>query len=208
MLCGPANESSPHRSARDGTRASNNPQGGATSTKPHDPRMLTVGRAFDATTGDGRTRDVGSMRELTTANLQAARAAARESPFVRPERRHDADAPEGRSSQMFRFFARCRDRDRNTGAWAEAARNPTRAKWPDLGRRAKRRNLPGRKMIRSLSSSARITIGAHPRAARDGPMIIPDASGAVRRVQRLVGRPCSALQLRYESSLRVAARAS
>jgi hypothetical protein len=71
--------------------------------------MLTMGTALDVTTGDGRARDVGSMRELTTATLQTARAAARESPFVRTGRRHDPDDPDGGSSQMLRLFARCHD---------------------------------------------------------------------------------------------------
>ena len=36
------------------------------------------------------------------------------------------------------------------------------------------------------------TIGAHPRAARDRPRIIPTATGAARRVQRLLGGPPNA----------------
>jgi hypothetical protein len=43
MLYGPANEPSPHRNARDGTGASNNPQSGATSTKPRGPQNVDRG---------------------------------------------------------------------------------------------------------------------------------------------------------------------
>lgn len=48
-----------------------------------------------------------------------------------------------------------------------------------------------------------LTFGAHPRAARDGAMIIPDASGAARRVQRLLGGAPSATLFRMTIKARV-----
>ena len=84
--------------------------------KPHDPRMLTVGTAFDAATGDDPAANVGPMQEPTVFNNARARAAARESPSVRTGRRRDPNELDGRSSQMLFFFARCRDRDHNAEA--------------------------------------------------------------------------------------------
>jgi hypothetical protein len=75
-----------------------------------------MGTTLKATTVDGRARNVGVMRELTMPTLHTARAAGRESPFVRTGRRRDPNDPDGRSSQMLFFSARCRDRDRNAGA--------------------------------------------------------------------------------------------
>ena len=48
-----------------------------------------------------------------------------------------------------------------------------------------------------------LTASAHPRAARDGAMIIPDASGAARRVQRLLGGTPSATLLHMTIKARV-----
>ena len=77
VLYGPASEPSPRRNAREGTGASNNPQNGATPTKPHDPRMLTVGTAFGATTSDGLAANVGPMQEPMVFNHAHSRAATR-----------------------------------------------------------------------------------------------------------------------------------
>lgn len=131
MLYGPANEPSPSRNAREDDGVSNNPQGGATSTEPHDPRMLTVGTAFDAATGDGPATSVGPMPEPTVFTNAQARAAAREHPFVRIGRQRDPNDPDGRSSRMRSFFARCRAGDQNGGARPAAATCPTGAKQPD-----------------------------------------------------------------------------
>jgi len=76
------------------------PQSGATSTKPYDARVWTVGTALGATTGDGLAANVGPMQERTVFNNALARAATREAWLLRTGRRHDPDDRDGRSSQM------------------------------------------------------------------------------------------------------------
>ena len=77
MLSGPSHEPTPRRTARERNGEANNPQSGATATKPHDSRMLTGGTAFDATTGDGLASNVGPMREPKVFNNARARRCPR-----------------------------------------------------------------------------------------------------------------------------------
>src|SRR2546428_9375408 len=73
VLYGPANEPSPNEKAGDANGDSNNPQSGATSTKPHDSRMLTVGRAVDAATVPAlpRTQDRYRNGRCSTTHARA-----------------------------------------------------------------------------------------------------------------------------------------
>ena len=147
VLYGRTNEPSPNRNARDGTGGSNHPQSGATSTKPHDARTLTVGTAFGATTGDGLAANVGPMQERTVFNNARARAAAREAWLLRTGRRHDPDDPDGRSSQMRsvlrrlpqpRSKRRSGPRGRDVPDPREAARHRDRDEMPQPARNEKR----------------------------------------------------------------------
>jgi hypothetical protein len=74
MLYGPSNEPTPRRTARESNGDSDNPQSGATSTKPLDPRTLTAAQALDATTGDGLASRGGSTREPTVLKKARTRA--------------------------------------------------------------------------------------------------------------------------------------
>ena len=105
LLYGPANEPSPNRKRARWHRRPNNPQGGATSTKSRRPQHADRGHDRRCEPVDGRARHGGSMRDRTMHTLYAARAAARESPFARTQRRHDPNDPDDRSSQM--LFCLC-----------------------------------------------------------------------------------------------------
>src|SRR4029450_4081945 len=93
VLYGPANEPSPNRNARDGTGAWND-QGGATSSKSDDPRMLTVGTAFDVATGDHPGVNVGPMQQPTVFNNARPRAVARQGRSFRTGARRHPNNPE------------------------------------------------------------------------------------------------------------------
>jgi hypothetical protein len=159
------------------------PKSGATSTKPHDARVWTVGTALGATTGDGLAANVGPMQERTVFNNALARTATREAWLLRTGRRHDPDDPDGRSSQMRSLFAGCRNRDRNAEVGPVAATCPTLAKQPGTATVMKCLNLP--RMKKDPES-----FFLCPYNACGSPAVVHETRG--RLVQPLVRRPSSA----------------